>query len=530
LRNEKTAWVSWFAGFLLVAVGWALVTPVNHYPDEVSHVYRAVSVVRGEIFPHIGPFDHGTGAITNVPVTVRGVLFESRCRGLHLSGNCESAGPNHPGSVTVVTSEGRRFPLYYSMVGWPSLAFPNRTGWYLMRLVSAVLCSALLAAAANVLMTMRRRPLVLAAGLFVGLTPLAVNLSGAVNPSGLEIAAAACFWAVMLALVHGTSTLTPRLLARLGAVSGVILVTCREVGCIWILLAVVLSLMSASRPERGRFLRSRSARVVLTPAIIATAAVASWTITFHSYAVYNSKPRSGGDLISAVRATSGKTGKLLQQILAYLGWQTIRPPLIAQVCWILAVLAIVAVAFATCRRVGIAVVFGYALVVVLPFAVLVVTYHERGLRGWQGRYTVPLAIGPAFLSVAPLRGQARERRFVVLLAGAVACLTLLGQLAVFQGAWVRYRHHSHWYVPLGRVFCVLGAIVVVATVTWADVRWSGRKTAATRTHRARRADSSGLEPSAPLDQPLRSVHARELRADISLSRTHTWDDIPDEYK
>ncbi|MGO9874550.1 MAG: DUF2142 domain-containing protein [Acidimicrobiia bacterium] len=471
MNDTKTLWVGWFVGFLLLGVGWALVTPVNDYPDEVDHVYRAVSVVRGEIFPHNGSYNHGTGAITNVPVTIRRVVDDRPCLGLFESGNCESAGPAHQGSVTVVTGEGRYFPLYYALVGWPSLAFPNQTGWYLMRLVSAVICAALFAAGASVLMSMRRRPLVLAAGLFVGLTPLALNLSGALNPSGLEIAAAVCFWAVVLALVHRTSSVAQRRLVQLGILSGVVLATCRQLGGLWIVLAVVVSLMSASRSERSQFLHSSSARMVLASAAIATAVMATWTVTFRSYETFYEPTPSNLGLIHTVDASLGKTGTLLRQMLAYLGKLNIPPTFVAEVCWSLAVLALVVIAVASSRRTGLVVLCGCVLVVALPFVALIATYHNRALTAWQGRYTLPLAIGIALVCVASPRPRTTEHKLVVPIAAVAVLLALVGQIAVFDGAWKAFGNQPPWYVSAGRVSVAVGAIIIVATIAWAEVRW-----------------------------------------------------------
>ncbi len=469
MNGTKTPWVGWLAGFLLLSVGWALVTPVNDYPDEVDHVYRAVSVVRGEIFPHDGSYSHGTGAITNVPVTIRRVVDDRPCLGLFDSGNCESARPAHPGSVTVVTGEGRYFPLYYALVGWPSLAFPNQTGWYLMRIVSAVICAALFAAGASVLMSIRRRPLVLAAGLFVGLTPLAVNLSGAVNPSGLEIAAAVCFWAVVLALVHRTSSVAPRRLVQLGILSGVVLATCRQLGGLWILLAVVVSLMSAGRSERSQFLRSGSARVVLASAAIATAVMATWTVTYRSYETFYEPTPSNLGLIHTVDVSLGKTGTLLRQMLAYLGKLNIPPTFVAELCWSLAVLALVIIAVASSRRTGFVVLCGCVLVLAVPFVALVATYHNRALSAWQGRYTLPFAIGIAL--VASSRPRTTEHKLVVPIAAVAVLLALVGQIAVFEGAWAAFGSQPPWYVSAGRVSVAFGAIIIVATIAWAEVRW-----------------------------------------------------------
>jgi hypothetical protein len=178
LTAARRAWLGWFAAFLLIGIGWALVTPVNQFPDESDHVYRAVSVVRGEISPHIGSYIYGTGAITNVPTTILRVDEPTfPCTRTQGEGGCLfTSAP--PGSVTVVTGEGRMFPLFYALVGWPSLLAPDHTGWYLMRLVDSVMCAALLAIAALVLMSMSRRPLVLASALLAGLTPEVLTLTG----------------------------------------------------------------------------------------------------------------------------------------------------------------------------------------------------------------------------------------------------------------------------------------------------------------------------------------------------------------
>jgi hypothetical protein len=475
LHDAKSLWVPWFAGFLLIAVGWALVTPINEYPDEVDHVFRAASVVRGEVFPHIGSFTHGTGSIASIPVTLRNESLRYSCdRRLTQDSLCEPARPDLPASEIVATSEGRRFPLYYALVGWPSLAFPNRTGWLLMRLASAVLCSAFLASAASVLMSMRRRPLVLAAGLFVGLTPLALNLAGAVNPSGLEIASAVCFWAVVLAMVHGTSSRSTRQLVILGALSAVVLATCRETGCIFIVLAVVLSYLSADPTQREEFDRSTSAWIVLVCGGAATVAVAVWSVVFHSYVVFSTPPAGGTGFVTSLRAGVGHVGKLLQQMIGYLGYLTVPTPLATEVCWAVALLVVVGLAVLSSRRVGMTIAIGCVLVVVIPLVAEILTYSKSGLGSWQGRYTLPLAVGLPLLAVAPSRPKPAEWNLVAVPAVVVVLLVLWGQFALFTNAWLHVAHPQHWYIPMGDVLVALGAVVVLATVAWSEVAWFRR--------------------------------------------------------
>ena len=138
--------------------------------------------------------------------------------------------------------------------------------------------------------------------------------------------------------------------------------------------------------------------------------------------------------------------------------------------WALAVLGIVGLAVVTNRRVGLAVLVGCAIVLVMPFVIEVATYSSRGLSGWQGRYTLPFAVGLPLLAVAPTRPKLHEKRFVLPLAAAVVVLTVVAQYAVFKNAWGALVD-PRWYVPLGDVLFGLGAVVVIAAVAWADRRW-----------------------------------------------------------
>ena len=321
--------------------------------------------------------------------------------------------------MTVETSEGRRFPLYYALVGWPSLAFPDQTGWFLMRLVNAVLCSAFLASGAYVLFSMCRRPLVLAAGLFVGLTPLAVNLAGSVNPSGLEVATAFCVWAVVLAMVHGTSSLPPRRVIGIGAVSSVAARHQPGAG-VRVDRPGRRARADLREPERrAEFVRARSTRVLLACAAGATIVMAAWSVAFRSFDTFHTPPASATGFGPAVSASYRHVGRLLQQTLAYLGYLTIPPPRVAELGWALAVLAIVGLAVVTNRRVGLAVLLGCAIVLVMPFVIEVATYSSRGLVRLAGSVHVAVRRRPAAprggadATEAPreaVRAAARRRR------------------------------------------------------------------------------------------------------------------------
>ena len=101
-----------------------------------------------------------------------------------------------------------------------------------------------------------------------------------------------CFWAVVLALVHDTSSLPPRRVIGIGAVSSVALVASREPGFVWIVLAVALALISATSERRAEFVRARSTRVLLACAAGATIVMAGWSVAFRSFDTFHTPPAS----------------------------------------------------------------------------------------------------------------------------------------------------------------------------------------------------------------------------------------------
>ena len=494
------AWVGWFAAFLLIGAGWALVTPLDQVPDEADHVYRAAAVVRGEVFPHDVSYDHGTGGITNVPVGLMRPAYPGPC-GRFPRASCSFASAP-PGEVTVVTGEGRMFPFYYALVGWPSLLFPDRTGWYLMRLDNAILCALMLATAAVVVMSLPRRPLVLAAAMLVGLTPEALALTGAVNSSALEVSAAVCYWAVLLALIHDNSALSRRLLVSVGVAAAVVLSLTREYDWVWAILAMVLVLATAGREQQRSFLRSGVARAMLLVIAAAAAVTEIWSVHFKAYQVFPSRPVPLS-LAGAVRFSTVQSLTQLRETLGYLAWDTIPPPAAAAVCWVLAVAAVVVIGFVGSRRAGLLLVGGLALVVAIPFVITVASSLHPAVGEWLGRYTLPLAVGVPLLAIARGRPARAERRIVIVLASVVMILVFCGQAAVYWHASTLFLTAPpvtpfvaapgpvpHLDALIGSGLLVLGALGILASILWAEY---GRPTA----HPAPETSRSGAASPAP---------------------------------
>jgi hypothetical protein len=472
------AWLGWFAAFLLIAAGWALVTPLDQVPDEADHVWRAAAVVRGEVFPHLVTYDHGTGATENVPVGLVRPAYPGPC-GRFPHAWCSSASAP-PGQVTVVSGEGRMFPFYYALVGWPSLLSAGRTGWYLMRLDNAVLCALMLATAAVVVMSLPRRPLVLAAALLVGLTPDVLSLTGAVNSSALETSAAVCYWAVLLALIHGNSALSRRLLAFLAVAATVVLTLTREYDWLWAILVMALVLATAGGDQRRSFLRSGVGRGMLVVIAASAAVTEIWSFSFKAYQVFPMFPEPLS-LAGAIHHGLQQAPVQLRETLGYLSWSSVPPPAVAEACWILAVAGVVAIGFALSRRAGLIVIVGLAFVVGIPFVMTLAGSLHPMIGEWLGRYTLPLAAGVPLLAISRGRQSFAERKVMIALASAVLIFVLCGQAAIYSHAWTVFLTvppatpfiaapgpTPHTDALIGSIFLLLGGLCILGSILRAE--------------------------------------------------------------
>ncbi|MFD0630584.1 DUF2142 domain-containing protein [Catenulispora yoronensis] len=229
-------WVLAFLGVFLLGAGWSLATPYDGQPDELQHVIRAYGVVDGQI--NAGP--------ANSPVrTAKSLVPEGKaCFRWHLdkTGDCQAEPGSVPAEQHIKIHEGSGAsgydPSYYLYVGPVIHLWPNMTGVVLARLLTAAEMSALIASAVAVAWSSRRGRWLLG-GIMVGVTPVAASLLGAVNPAGVEIAAALAFWVCVLDLFSPDAP--PRKwVAMTAAWSGAVFAVTRGFGFGWMGLAVLV--------------------------------------------------------------------------------------------------------------------------------------------------------------------------------------------------------------------------------------------------------------------------------------------------
>lgn len=482
--------VRWLAvGALLFGLGalWSLAVPLMASPDEPSHVVRAAAVARGQLSgtPNDAPQSvdrPGVGTLVRLPSDFADALALPNCFAFDRDqpADCQDDDLPAPGpEVLVETFAGQYPPLYYALVGWPSLFLSAGPSIVAMRLVSAAVSAALLTWAAYRLSTARGNRAGLW-GLAVAVTPMCLFLAGTVNPAGLEISAAVAFWAACLVLVSRDGPVSTAALVQ-AVVSGALLITVRATGPVWALAIVVVVLVAAPAGRWRELLRLPSARWLGAAAAVAVLASVGWLATHGSVVTTRGLYPQFADLATALLGILGDGFGYLQNMIGDFGWLDAPAPPLTFVGWYLALGALLLPAVAAARPTRQRVALGLLVVGVAaaPIALQLPTIVDTGLI-WQGRYALPVAVGVPMLAALLLRvdateaGEAHRRT-----ARATVPVLLVAHVAAFWWGSRRYAEgldgevvtaHPEWSSPVGYLTGVALYAVVAAALAW--MLWS----------------------------------------------------------
>lgn len=469
---------AWLLLFLLSGA-WAMATPVSGAPDEPSHLIKAASVVRGQLVGEPSDIGH----VVQVPRWVAATEGKP-CFAHDPEESAACTGPPRGDPAAIIdgaTTAGLYNPLYYAVVGWPSLVAQDESGIYAMRLVSAAVGAAFLALGVALVSRWRRPglPLLAVAGV---ITPMVLFLGGTVNPNSLEIAGVfAAFVAMLDIVLHPTANrLGPR--AAILLVSAAAAVNTRGLSPLWVAVALLTPLVLTTPQQLGALLRRTPIRVAIAGVAVSTAVALVWIRVSGSLAAGIDSPsesivfeRVGESPLSGFLTTLEQTFSLGQGMIGVFGWLDTFAPDIVYFSWSVAVggSVLATIVLLRGRRLALVLVL-LACVIVLP-AIIQAVYITNGGFIWQGRYTLPafvcliIAIG-ALLADRPQQPGGPTMRRLALVGLAVWALAhvysfvfTLKRFGVgIDRTWGDLLRRPEWAPPGG---ILIWPSVLLATVT-----------------------------------------------------------------
>jgi Predicted membrane protein (DUF2142) len=470
--------IAWALLALLGAV-WALATPIGGSPDEPAHLIKAASVARGQL---VGPTVKGGTRVT-VPEFIAYSQADT-CFAFHANTtpNCTAADPKSPTAlVSAVTSAGLYNPVFYALVGWPSLVFSGTSAIYAMRIVSDLIAALFLALAFGMI-ALWRRPTIALIGFAAAVTPMVLFLDGAVNPNSVEISATLAAFVAVLSIVREPGRDWLALRAAIVFAGAAIAANMRGLSLIWVAVAVLTPLLLVPRARIGELLKTRAIRLAILGTAVACLGAAIWVFGTNSLGIgqsgstiANGAPGVGTSHLAGFAWNLGSTFFYAQQVVGVFGWlDTAAPPAVYFVWSILVGGVLIAGLVALRGRALRFSVVLIALVVLLP-PILQGYYITTGGIIWQGRYILPVFVC-VLVGVAACLGDVValprpiERRLVIIVliawsaAQVLAFATTLKRYAVGSKPGWPAMLHPVWSPP-GGVDVIVVAFIVVAAAT-----------------------------------------------------------------
>jgi len=468
--------------FSLLAASWSFATPIAASPDEPAHIVKAASVVRGQL---IGEPSF-RGHVVQVPRYIASTQAET-CFAFKpsVSAGCAAPLPGPGGEIIDgTTTAGLYNPVYYSLVGWPSLLASDASGIYAMRIASGVLTSLFLAFSAMFAYGWLRNRLPLAA-IALATPPMVLFLAGSVNPNGIETSATLAVFTGMLtiALQQNQALLTERSLIVLAAAA--LAVNSRGLSPLWVAIAVLLPLAMLNWGQIRTLLRKRMVLVTAGGIALATAFAVFWLV--HSSSLtsaidgdgFQNFPGVGESWLTGFAFVLRSTFGYAQDMIGNFGWLDTAAPDSVYVVWVVFVGALLLSAFAFLRGRALMVAITLAGTFTLVPAIIQGFYITGGGIIWQGRYALPL-LGYLVFGVAALLsarvGTAPRRAMKRLALLAWSCWAIaqyfsfavaLRRYAVgFDGAWRDMLFSADWDAPGGNLLWLGVFAVLLAFTGW----------------------------------------------------------------
>jgi len=442
-----------FLGSLLIQAAWIVTVPPFRGIDEFDHAYRAAAVAHGQwIADYKTPDQRG-----NLVIAPRSLIEAARpeCYTYYYTtyDECNPLTNVGGGYATVASSAARYNPVYYWFVGVPSLWFSGTASLLAMRLAAALISSLMIAIIGWTITRWSRSrwPFLC---LLIGLTPEVMYTSILPAPNSVELLGGLGVWAALLGVTRvRADPRAERQLLWVAAGMAVPLTTVRSLGPLWLGMIVLSIFAYWGRREAWsilkRNLRAWAGAIALV--VAATLAGGLWAVLAAPNTPANMA--AGGDFSHPFLQSTVQTYVWIFQSFAAFPTRGEIPPM-----WVYAIglnvfafMLIVSLRLATRRqrRLMLSMLIASLLV---PWIITLSTYSQLGAV-WQGRYTLPFALGVPVLAGLVLDANRRRlkmaRGFIAGAAVLYYATYVGGVLYVLnkERAKSPQVHTGTWWVP-----------------------------------------------------------------------------------
>jgi hypothetical protein len=348
-----------------------------------------------------------------------------------------------------------------------------------MRLIGAVITGAFIATAITALQR-TAAPRLVAAGLLVAITPMVLFVSSAVTPSVSEIAAALALWVCGLALVSQTNERVDKRLVTAVGISASVLALSRQLSPLWLGLIALSLLVFADRGSIRNLVRSSWAR--LWGVVVAACALAQvgWVVVVKPLdTTLLGREQVDVPISEVVRESFGASFGRYREMIGLFGWLDTPSPALTYLLWTVALAGLLMIAvFAATRRHVVSLLGLVVATILLPVALEIPAYRDVGATFWQGRYTLPLAVGIPIVASMSIASTERGRRLaeprlfwalggIAVVGSTLAFAQHLRRYTVGYNGDVWYWIRPQWSPPISSLLLTVGYVIaIVAFVAW----------------------------------------------------------------
>lgn len=464
--------IGYFLAMLVVVVTWAVGIPRFASPDETAHVYKAYGTAHGQLLGKAAPGFPNNLREFDGPDSLGPPDLPCFIGQPDVSASC-STGPFSP---QLISSAARYPPWYYGVVGVPVVIAAQPTKVLAYRLVSAVLCVALLTIAMFVAKRALRRDM--AAVQLAALTPMALFLFASVNPNAIEIAGFVAIWACLTRVTTDPSL--PRGLLVGASLLSAAVVLMRPISIVW-MTGMVAVVLIGTTPQRRRELMSRWT-LAWTIGPTAIALIASWLWALYArIEVKDDRVAHTLSLGTALSTSMKNWPGYLRQTIGVLGWLDTSLPSFVYVAWVAALLLVILLHLRTatprqlCALVALVIVW-----LALPLLINGFTNSRAGLT-YEGRYSLPIFVGLVFLPMWRGRTAFRWPRLSQQwLIGAVLALVVVAEVGGFWQMLRRFTVGAHgkilltgdlpWSPSIAPMVLIAVNAVAMVALSWSALR------------------------------------------------------------